>query len=339
MAANDFASQPGPFGPPTNFTGLSVNGVPIIAGGGAPFFTGRWIFADYANGSDGNPGYANAPVQTLSQAYSLATAGKNDVIVIVSDGTTASTQRLTSSLTWAKNATHLIGMSPPTAIANRARISHLTTATTNINPLMTVSAADCMFFNFSFFQGIGQASTDEKLIDITGDRNWFGNIQFGGMGHTNGATRAGSYIIKLAGGDENLFDGCVIGLETIQRSGANASVILSSASQRNMFRGCQFMMAASATSPLFLNLSTANCLNGSSMIMRNCLFQNLTGISGASNPAVVATLNASINGLLIFDQCTTNATKWAAATTQAIVSGYAIGNGFSSGVFATAADS
>jgi hypothetical protein len=331
----------GPAGPPTALSSLTVAGVPIITSGGAPFFTGNWYFCDAVNGSDGNPGSANFPVQTLSQAYSLTTSGHNDVVVIVSDGTTASTQRISSTLTWAKNATHLIGMAPPVRIASRARIAPLTTATTNINPLVSVTGNDCMFANFSFFQGIGQASTDEKLIDITGQRNYFGLIDFGGMGHTNGATRAGSYIIGLGDGcGENTFDTCTVGLETVQRSGANSSVLVKGPStQRNNFYNCQFMMAASATSPLFLDLSAANCLNGSSMTFRNCIFQNLTGISAASNPAVVATLNATVNGVLVIDQCTTNATKWASATSQMIISGYAAGNGFSSGTFATAANS
>lgn len=330
---------PGPSGPPTALTGLTVAGVPTMGMAGLPLTTGRVIFCDYVNGSDGNDGSADYPVQTLTQAYSLMTDGNNDVAVIVGDGSTAATQRLSASLDWAKDACHIVGMTAPTYAAQRARISTASGATTNLNPLMTVSGNGCIFANFSYFQGVGQASTDEKLLDITGDRNYWLNVQFGGMGHTNGATRAGSYIMSLTGAGENTFDSCTIGLETVQRSGANSSVKFVSDSQRNLWRNCKFMMAASATSPLFIDANAASCFNGSTNTFEQCSFINLTGISAASNPAVVATLNASINGLMVFDRCTTNATKWAAATTQAIVSGYAIGNGFSSGRFATAADS
>lgn len=340
MGYNDsFSSQPGPFGPPTNFTGLAVNGVPIVSSGGAPFFTGRWIFCDAINGSDGNQGYANSPVQTLGQAYSLATAGKNDVIVIVSDGTSNSSQRLSSTLVWAKNATHLIGMSANTIMGQRARISTATGQTTNINPLMQITASDCYFSNFSFFQGVGQAATDEKLCEVTGLRNFFGNIQFGGMGHANGAARAGSWILKLTGAEENTFAGCVIGLETIQRSAANASVVVSSGAHRNSFLGCYFMMAASATSPLFVDLSEASCLNGGSMLFQNCTFTNLVNISGAQVPTAAFSLNAAVNGTVFVDRSTTNAGKWAAATAQLVVSGFAAGNGFSSGQYTAAANS
>lgn len=328
----------GPSGPATAFSGLTVAGVPIVSSGGAPFFTGRWIFADYANGSDGNDGSADFPVQTLSQAYSLTTDGNNDVVVIVGDGSTAATQRLSSSLTWSNSATHLIGMTAPSMQAQRARISTLTTQTTNISPLMTVSGSGCYFANFSFFQGVGQASTDEKLIDITGSRNYFGNIHFGGMGAAAGAARAGSYVMYINGGGENLFQHCAIGLETIQRSAANASVKIAGGAQRNQFEDCIFPMNAGASSPLFLDASTANALNGSSMIFRRCLFTYLPNITGATQPAVVGTVSATVNGVVIFDQCTTNAAKWVAATTNAIVSGFPAGNGFSSGTFATAAN-
>lgn len=330
-------------GPPTDFSALTVRGVPIISSGGAPLFTGRWIFADYANGSDGNSGGAGDPVKTITQAYSLMTSGKNDVCVVVSDGTTASTQRLSASLDWgtagAKNSCHLIGMCSGNAINQRARISHLTTATTNINPLMTVSGADCYFGNFSFFQGIGQAGTDEQLINVTGDRNHFTNVHFGGLGHTNGAARAGSYIIKLNDGDENLFDNCVVGLETVARSAANGSVVLAGGAQRNMFVGCQFMMWASATSPLFVDANSAAALGGASTIFSGCSFTHLLGVGPVATPAVVATRHASANGSLVFDRCTTSATKWAAADAAILVGGYPIGNGFSSGTMVAAADS
>lgn len=336
----DLVGGTGPIGPATSFpSGLLSAGVPTMGMSGLPLTTGRVIFCDAVNGNDGNSGGGEDPVQTLTQAYSMMTDGNNDVAVIVGDGSTAATQRLSATLTWAKDACHIVGMTAPTATAQRARISTATGATTNLSPLMTISGNGCIFANFSYFQGVGQASTDEKLLDITGDRNWFGNVQFGGIGSANGAARAGSYIISLTGAGENTFDGCVIGLETIQRSAANASVKFVSDAQRNLWRRCKFMMAASATSPLFIDASAASCFNGSTNTFEECSFINLTGISAASNPAVVATLNASINGLMVFDRCTTNATKWAAATTQAIVSGFAIGNGFSSGRFATAADS
>lgn len=323
----------------THLSGLEVAGVPTMGMGGAPFFTGNWYFVDAVNGSDGNTGAADNPLASITQAYSLAEAGNNDVIVIVGDGATTGTQRLTETLTWAKNATHLIGMTAPSMFAQRARISTLTTATTNINPLMTVSASGCYFGNFSFFQGVGQASTDEKLIDISGSRNYFGNVQFGGMGHANGAARSGSYIIGLTGGGENLFQNCAIGLETIARSAANASVKLVSASQRNIFQDCVFQMFPTANTPLYVNANLSAGLNGSTMIFRRCSFQALMGAGGSTQPSVTCTVAADVNGTVYFDQCTTMAAKYAAATTLVKVAGFPQSDGFDGGVFASAADS
>lgn len=325
---------------------VTAAGVPLIGGIAGIPMTGRWFFCDYANGSDGNGTSAdgappNAPLKTIGQAHTLAVAGRNDVVAIIGDGSTTATQRLTAKLTWSKNATHLIGITAPVMEFQRARIAPLTTATVNINPLFEISASGCFFGNFSFFQGIGQASTDEKLIDIlaAGQRNCFWNVDFGGMGHANGAARAGSYVMSLAG-SENNFVNCSIGLETIQRSAANASVKLAGTSaQRNKFIECTFPMAASATSPLYLDASAASVLNGSSMTFRRCTFRNLLNISGASTPAVTCTVNAAVNGTIFFEECNTMATKWAAATAQVKVIGFATGNGFSNGTFASAADS
>lgn len=299
---------------------------------------GKIIYCDPSATQDG-PGTLSGPANSLVSALGLAVAGRNDVIVLVGDGSTTATARLTATLDWNKNATHLIGITAPSWIAQRARISHLTSATTNINPLMTVSASGCMFQNFSFFQGIGQASTDEQLINVTGDRNYFYNVHFGGMGATAGAARAGSYVIGLNGGDENLFEHCVIGLDTIARSAANASVKLVGASQRNTFRECLFNMYPTAATPLYLDANLSGGLNGSSMWFIGCTFAVLFNAASSTQPAVTTTPHASLNGTIYFDRCTTGAAKWAAATALVKVAGYPGSDGFDGGVFASAADS
>lgn len=327
----------------TNFpNGVSSFGVPMVGGIGGIPLTGTWWFCDYVNGSDGNEGTsAESPLKTIGEAHTRAVAGNNDVVVMIGNGSTTATQRLSSTLTWSKNATHLIGVTAPSRVFQRSRIAPLTTATTNINPLMTVSASGCIFSNFSFFQGIGQSATDEKLISITGDRNFFGDIHFEGMGATAGAARAGSWIISLDGGDENLFSHCAIGGDTIARSAANASVVITSASQRNSFEDCVFLMYPTANSPLFLDASLSGGLNGSTMWFRRCSFMGLLSASGGTQPAVTCTASSSLNGNIYFDQCTTVAAKWAAATAVVRVMGYATAatTGFNAGVFTPAADS
>lgn len=303
----------------TNFpNGVSSFGVPILGGGGIPFTGKRW-FVDPANGNDNNPGNTpNRALRTLSKAHDKAVAGRNDVVILIGDGGTAATARLTSSLAWSKNATHLVGVAAPTGIAQRARISHLTTATVNINPLMTISASGCVFANFSFFQGIGQATTDEQLIDITGSRNYFHNVHFGGMGHANGAARAGSHIIYLNGGSENTFERCVIGLDTIARSAANSSVKLRGAATRNVFIDCDFLMYATATSPLFVDANAANSIDRFA-IFRRCNFLPAANIGSAASPAAVVAPHANQNGTILLDACTAHSTTdWTASDTPLV---------------------
>lgn len=309
----------------TNFpSGITSMGVPIVGGIGGIPLTGNWFFCDYANGSDGNEGTADNPFKTITRAHTKAVAGNNDVVVIVGDGGTAATQRLEETFVWSKNATHLIGMTAPVWEAQRARISHLTTATVNITPLMTVSASGCIFANFSFFQGVNETDEEEQLIQITGSRNYFGNVQFGGMGAADGAGDADSYVIYLNGGGENTFEHCSIGLETIQRSAANASVRVRNGAQRNTFVDCMFPMAASETSPLWVDVNATNALNGSTLNFRRCLFRNLLNISGAATPAVVAVVAADANGTVYFDQSSAQASNWAADSTRVQVSNGAV---------------
>lgn len=320
--------------PITNYpNGLSSFGVPVVGGINGIPLTGSWFFVDYANGSDGNGvnssrtalgsnnGGAppNAPMKTIAAALDRCLAGNNDVIVIMSDGSTAASQRLSSTLVWSKDATHLVGMTAPCIEAQRARITTANGATTNLSPLMSITASGCMFANFSFFQGVGEAATAEQLLNITGSRNYFGNIQFGGMGSVNGATNAGSYCINITDGGENYFQGCVIGLETRQRNTTNANLVVAygaalQGAQRNTFDDCIFVMSTSSSGALFVNASDSNCLNGSSMRFRRCSFQSLLNISSAATPAAVASVAADANGTIWFEDCTSVAATWASTT-------------------------
>lgn len=324
------------------FTGEQMNSL-SNAINSSNIWPGRFFYLDPSASVQGN-GTRQAPFNTLAAAYAATTDGQNDVVLLVGNGATSASVRLTSTFTWAKNATHLVGITAPTHIAQRARITTATTQTTNINPLFNITGSGCIFQNFSFFQGVGQSATDEQLITIGGDRNWFQNVHFGGMGHANGAARAGSYVIGLNGGDENLFQECAIGLDTVARSAANASVKLVAASQRNEFVDCLFPMYPTANSPLFVDASLSGGLNGSEMWFRRCTFTGLLAATSGTQPAVTVTSNTTLNGNIYFDGCTTVAAKWAVAATGSTtvkVMSYATAatTGFNSGVFASAADS
>lgn len=313
------------------FQNITSNGVPVIPGVG--LFSGRYIYCDAVNGSDTNIGTADRPVASLTQAYALATAGKNDVIVIVGDGATTATQRLSAKLTWAKNATHLMGMTAP-AINKRARISTVSGATTNISNLIDVTANGCCFLNFSLFQGVGQTSTAEELFQVSGSENYFGNIDFLGMGSVAGAAEAGSYSLKLYGAQENVFENCYIGVDTRDRDAANTNILIRKnasavASTRNIFRNCTVAMRATDTDPTFVNSNEAGGLD------RFVLFDGCTFInSGTSALAAAVAGKTDQGGKVILNNCSViGASEWGNLSNDAaiLVTG-AVPNGNTSGV-------
>ncbi len=316
--------------------GGQVLGVAGQYGAGVPYFV------DPANGDNNLSGRTpGTAVASLVTAEGLTTSAQNDVVVLIGDGGSAGTARLTAELDWDKNAVHLVAITAPVMEAQRARISHAASPPASNFQMFKVSGSGNIFQGFSFYQGVGQASTDEKLIEITGSRNYFENIQFGGLGAQVGADRAGSYVIYLNGGGENLFRSCSVGLETVQRNAANGNVVIRNQAQRNQFVDTDFVMAADGTSPLFVDANASNALGGSSMVFKRCFFRNLLNITGASDPAVVCTYHASVNGTLYFIDSIMNATKWAAAGAAVQIGQTSSGtiDGFDSGGTGNAADS
>jgi hypothetical protein len=332
----------------TNFPqGATSFGVPLVGGVGGVPFTGNWWFVNATTGSDGNASAGtgstpDAPLATLAQAYSLAAEGNNDVIVLMSSETTsASTQgtfRLSSQLVWAKSALHLVGMTAPTMIGQRARIAPPTTATTNIADLLKVTAQGCYFANFSIFQGVGQSSTAEQLCQITGQRNAFVNVAFQGIASANGAGQAGSYVIKLNGGSENTFIGCQIGTDTESRTAANTSVLFAASATRNIFQDCIFPMYAGASSPFFITAGATSIDRFA--WFKNCLFINAIDSAATSITAAVSS-NASQGGVILLDNCTLLGASNYSATNGDVnvkISG-AVPNGHTSGIALSAATS
>jgi hypothetical protein len=325
----------------TNFPqGLSSFGIPVIGCGALPPFGGKYLFVDYVNGSDSQDGAPETPLKTLEYAYTLTRSGKNDVIFIVGDGGSTGTQRLTKTLVWANDATHLIGLTAPTFYASRARISHLTTATANINPLVQVTGDGCIFANFSLFQGTGQAATAEQLWTDEGNRNLYSRVHFGGMGVNSGTTsaaNASSYCLYLNGGGERVFQQCAIGLDTAVRSAANASVKFGGAAARDMFLDCDFTMYATATSPFFV-------VAGSGAIDRwakfkRCNFINTMGLTSGASLDAICSPHASQGGYLIFDACTAyGADDWAPADAANVLIANSPATSGDTGGFAVTAD-
>lgn len=273
--------------------------------------TGKIYYCDPVNGLDTNngqlaatvPGTSQGPVQTLLAGYNLLRSGFNDVLVLIGNGQASGSARITS-FTWSKNAAHLMGVCAPSAVSQRARIANPTTAGLVITAnFFTVSGNGCLFANLSWFQGAGAGQTGIAAaicMTITGSRNAFINCDFEGMGDTTASADAGSRNILISGGgQENFFKHCNIGLDTVQRTNANASVEIAGGGPRNIFEDCTFLFDSS--DGLQYALLGANAAALDRWIgFKGCNFINSVG-SGSTAIAQLFHLVAAVGGIAYLD--------------------------------------
>lgn len=321
----------------THLSGLEVAGVPTMGMSGLPLTIGDVYFVDYANGSDGNSGAADAPIKTLYQAQNLMTAGQNDVAVLVGDGSTAATQRLsvanaqtidptatTGTLVWAKAACHIVGIAAPTQIGQRARIAPpsgtYTAATFNADVFVSVTAQGCIFSNISTSPGFSTGSASMEGWVDSGGRNSYSNCNLGGFVDTASAQGVGARALLITGSvGENTFNDCVIGTDTIARTVANASLEFAAATPRNIFNRCIFPMLTSAATPLSILGTGAGCVDRF-QIFNRCQFINSMSSGGTAQTVIASFTNAAPGGLMLMDQCTfigDSSTNWGDANALA----------------------
>jgi hypothetical protein len=102
--------------------------------------------------------------------------------------------------------------------------------------LFKVTGQGSCFLNLLFFLGVDD-NTASHAVQLTGQRNYFKGCHFAGIGHAT-MDVAGAGSLKIDGGSENLFEDCVIGLDTVTRTTSTAELLFDSAASRNAFRGC-----------------------------------------------------------------------------------------------------
>lgn len=320
------------FGVFTQQTANAIQAMIQQAGFGS---TGNIFYLDPVNGLDTNNGQQAAagvggagPVATLAAGYALLRSGYNDVLVLIGNGQASGSARI-NSFTWAKNAAHLIGICAPSQVSQRARIANPTTSGLTMTAnFFTVSGNGCLFQNLSWFHGAGSGQTGiaaDICLTVSGQRNAFINCDIEGMGDSTSATDAGSRNILLSGG-ENYFSHCNVGLDTVTRTGANASVEVSSGAARNIFENCIFPIYSS-DGLQYYGLCNAAASMDRFLLFKGCLFLNALG-SGSTILAAAFHMVASTGGLIILDiNCGWIATALGDTTTKAQV--------FTSGVTST----
>ena len=313
----------------TNFpNGITSFGVPVVGGVGGIPLTGTWWFVNPASGSDAYDGQSpETPFQTIYAAYQAAASGNNDVIVLIGNGATSGTARLSlanaqaansaatsGSLIWAKNALHLIGEGSPTGISNRARMAPPTTytAATFLNgqsvastPVVKVTGSGCIFANFQIWGGFSTGNAGMITWQDEGNRNYYASVHFAGQSDAASAGGTASRSLVLSGGGEHVFQDCTVGVDTVQRTtGVTRTLEFKGGTARNSFLGCVFpvtLASASAASPTIYTAAAAAADRWQRF--EGCTFINAVG-SGSTAQTALVDLAASTGGVVILKNST-----------------------------------
>lgn len=268
-------------------------------------FVGNIYYVDANNGSDsaGGKSWEDA-FKTLGVAENATTTNNYDVIIVAPAGTSSTSE--TATITWDKNHITVIGGCAPVHVSQRARIGW---GTDEVDPCITISGIGNQFKNMQW--NTYQASND-VLVNLTGDRNYFENIHFAGIGHTTAGDDATARCVTLNECSENLFVGCTFGLDTVTRTAANANIELIGAGgcERNRFENCTFVAYTDAADPLFVKFNGAYSAERYAMFI-NCRFLNATRAGSTTMDAVMDT-GVSLNGVVWLEDCwQIGCTDWA----------------------------
>lgn len=282
---------------------------------GVPRSKGSKVFVvDYVNGSDSNPGTKwDAPLKTVEAAYALCTDLKNDVVLLVGNGTS---NAATAAITWAKSFTHLIGMCAPTILEPRSRIKCPAALATT--PFITWSATGCIVKNLSFWHETSNAAGLVNVL-VTGGRNYFEGCQFAGAVGANAVT--GSRSLVIDGGANNRFKDCVIGNDTIVVPNGGAGLEFQTGAMHNIFEDCVFNVETNGTTFVHVLVPAADDV-GRLNIFKRCLFVNEGSGAQASVFGIVSALAAS-SRIVLLDSWMYKVAEWC-ATNNGLVTNIAL---------------
>lgn len=243
---------------------------------------GNQFFVNPRTGNDvSGDGSRQSPFQTVLFAYAQCVSGQNDTVMLCGSGNLAAntTDYQNATLVWDKNLVHLVGVNNGPIFSPRSRIA-LNSAYATASNLITVTGADCGFKNVQFFEGVASV-LPTGCMKVTGQRNVFSNCHIAGMGASTNDIAA-AYSVSLSAAEENLFEDCTIGVDTVTLGAQlNSQILCAAAATRNWFRRCRIMTYTNhATNNVFLR-APAGSLDRE-LVFEDCQFINPIG-SGSTN--------------------------------------------------------
>lgn len=286
------------------FTGQTLQAIQNALNGlGAGVFTtGNIYVLDVVNGSDtAGDGSFQRPLGTLRRAYDLCISGNNDVVLLVGNGLTTASARLSAGFTWAKNATHLIGMASPVMVSQRARIAP-TAAVVAFSPFFTISGSGCVFQNIQWFMGFALGTASQVGMVVSGGRNYFKSCSIQGIVDDDSVSgdSAGSRSLVIDGQGENVFEDCTIGADTRARSTSNASLEFKGGTARNVFKNCLFPFFTDNAGVLGI-VATGNGAMDRWQDFENCRFINAVKSTSTLMTVLASCTTAAPGGLLLYN--------------------------------------
>jgi hypothetical protein len=272
---------------------------------------GKALFVNPYKGSDGYRGRrVDQGVATVKKALALATEKQNDVIYLEStltdfgtNGAANGCDYITSTLTWNKDSTHLIGINAGGMYSQRSGIRSDDGATAaSVAPLVLISASNCRFENLQFMNEVASASA-LGCVEVSGNRNYFKNCHFAGTG-VSGADAATNFSLKLTGAQENVFENCVIGLDTVTKTAGRYEMVFAASGgngvARNIFRNCLFVTFAGSASMTWITAGSGSMDRFN--YFDQCQFMNAVA-STATSMTQGFNIHASAGGALALRKC------------------------------------
>ena len=255
-------------------------------------YVGKVFYVDPSAGSDtANSGTSQDDAfATVTAAYAACTSGKHDVVIIAPTGGTGRTTEV-AAITWAKRFTHLIGSCAPVSTSPRAGLDFSSAV---VSPCFTVSENGCIFKNLTF----ATSADINSMVVVSGSRNYFENCHIQGSTNDTAGNDAAWRALTVDGGDENLFVGCTIGVDTFARSTTNASLELTGVCERNAFKDCFFPTYGDNAGPLFVKVANNDAAQRW-LLFQDCIFTNPVVGGSTAMTIGVSLFSNLLNGVVI----------------------------------------
>lgn len=271
----------------------------------------KLFLVDPVHGNAANSGDRwTSPLLTIAAAKALCTTGHHDAVLVVGSGT-AITE--TAAIDWDLNLTHLVGLGTPSRYGKRTRII---SGTDELSPFITVSGYGNIVKNLRIVHE--QAADTGSLVNVrvTGERNVFDTVEFCGNATASSAINAGASLQIGAGGSENLFKDCVIGMDTVVSATGLMAIVVnaSAAAARNRFEGCVIQGYAGSTAAGLVEFMNATAIDRA-LTFKDCEFLNLGTSTMASAFVFNGAQDATSKRVFLIDCVGMGFTDWDAGNT------------------------